>query len=255
MFEQSILVPTRGAARSASFALSVGSQMLFLGTALILPLFFIEGPSIAKWNELLVAPAPPPPPPPHSFVKLAAVPNAVRRLYDGFRLTAPTRIPDKIADIVESELPPLAMTGIGSGVPGGIEGGVPGGLISDIARAAAQQKPPPAVERPVVVEQPAAPRQPTRVTTGGDVQAAKLMKRVIPVYPPLAKQARISGTVKLMGIISREGRIINLQVISGHPLLIPSAVEAVRQWIYEPTLLNKQPVEVVAPIDVNFTLN
>lgn len=255
MFEQSILATPRGTARGASFAVSLGSQMLFLGTALVLPLFFIEGPSLTKLNALLVAPAPPPPPPPGSFIKLAAVPNAVRRLYDDFRLTAPTRIPDKVADIVESELPPVAMTGLGSGVPGGVEGGVPGGLISDIARAAAQQTPPPAVEKPVVREPPAAPQQPTRIATGGAVQAAKLVKRIIPVYPPLAKQARISGTVKLMGIISREGRIINLQVISGHPLLIPSAVEAVRQWVYEPTLLNKQPVEVVAPIDVNFTLN
>ncbi len=255
MFEQSILASPRGAARGASFALSLGSQVLFVGTVLILPLFFIEGPSMTRLTALLVAPAPPPPPPPGEFIKLAAVPNVVRRMFDGFRLTAPTRIPEKVADIVESELPPLANAVIGSGVPGGIEGGVQGGLISDIARAAAQQAPPPAVEKPVVREQPAAPQQPTRITTGGDVQAAKLVKRVIPIYPPLAKQARISGTVKLMGIISREGRIINLQVISGHPLLIPSAVEAVRQWIYEPTLLNRQPVEVVAPIDVHFTLN
>lgn len=253
MFEQSILTSPRGGARSASFALSVGSQVLFIGTALILPLFFIEGPSMTRLTVLPVAPAPPPPPPPGEFIKLAVVPNVVRRMFDGFRLTAPTRIPEKVADIVESELPPLANTS--GGVPGGVEGGVEGELISDIARAAAQQTPPPEVEKPVFREQPAAPQQPTRIATGGDVQAAKLVKRVIPMYPPLARQARISGTVKLMGIISREGRIINLQVISGHPLLIPSAVEAVRQWIYEPTLLNNQPVEVVAPIDVHFTLH
>jgi protein TonB len=76
----------------------------------------------------------------------------------------------------------------------------------------------------------------------------------MPVYPPLARQVRVSGVVKLMGIISREGRIIQLQVLSGHPLLIAAAVDAVRQWVYQPTLLNHEPVEVVAPIDVNFIL-
>ncbi|MBL8174871.1 MAG: energy transducer TonB [Bryobacterales bacterium] len=251
MFEQSILVSPRGAARGASFAVSLGSQMLFLGTALLVPLFFIEGPSVARLNFLL--PAPPPPPPAPLAVKLVSVPNAVRRMFDGFRLTAPVRIPDKVAEIVESELPPLASARITDGVPGGIDG-VPGGLISDIARNVAQQAPPPALEKPAVQEQPPAPKPVTRIRIGSGVQAAKLMNRVVPVYPPLAKQARISGTVKLMGIISREGRIINLQVISGHPLLVPSAVDAVRQWIYQPTLLNNEPVEVVAPIDVNFTL-
>jgi len=84
---------------------------------------------------------------------------------------------------------------------------------------------------------------------------AKLVKRVMPVYPPLARQARISGIVRLEGIISRSGQVINLQVVSGHPLLIPAAVEAVRQWMYHPTLLNGEPVEVIAPIQVNFTLS
>ncbi|MBI4910880.1 MAG: energy transducer TonB, partial [Acidobacteria bacterium] len=90
---------------------------------------------------------------------------------------------------------------------------------------------------------------------GGDVQAAKLINRVIPPYPPLAKAARIQGTVRLMGILSKEGRIIQLQVLSGHPLLVTAALDAVRQWTYHPTLLNGDPVEVIAPIDVHFTLS
>lgn len=82
-----------------------------------------------------------------------------------------------------------------------------------------------------------------------------LIKRVMPIYPPLARQARIQGTVRLTGIISREGQIVNLRVESGHPLLVGAALDAVRQWIYRPTLLNGQPVEVIAPIDVHFTLS
>ena len=83
---------------------------------------------------------------------------------------------------------------------------------------------------------------------------AKLVKKVIPDYPALAKMARVSGVVHLLGVIAKDGTIQNLQLISGPPLLARAAMEAVRQWVYEPTLLNGQPVEVIAPIDVNFTL-
>ena len=89
---------------------------------------------------------------------------------------------------------------------------------------------------------------------GGKVQEAKLIHRVMPTYPPLARQARISGVVKLQGIIGKDGRIRELQLLSGHPLLAQAALDAVRQWVYSPTFLNNEPVEVIAPIDVNFTL-
>ena len=97
-----------------------------------------------------------------------------------------------------------------------------------------------------------APSGPIRVSTGA--QMAKLVKKVIPEYPPLAKTARVSGVVHLIGVISKDGTIQNLQLISGHPLLARAAMQAVEQWLYQPTLLNGQPVEVIAPIDVNFTL-
>ncbi|HEV2691198.1 MAG TPA: energy transducer TonB [Bryobacteraceae bacterium] len=83
---------------------------------------------------------------------------------------------------------------------------------------------------------------------------AKLVKQVMPVYPPMAKTAHISGTVRLLGIIGKDGTIRNLQTISGHPWLARAAVEAVSQWVYRPTLLSGEPVEVICPIDVNFTL-
>jgi protein TonB len=83
---------------------------------------------------------------------------------------------------------------------------------------------------------------------------AKLLRKVIPVYPPLARSARISGVVRLIGTIAKDGTIQNLQLVSGHPMLAQAAMEAVRQWIYKPTLLNGNAVEVIAPIEVNFTL-
>jgi protein TonB len=82
-----------------------------------------------------------------------------------------------------------------------------------------------------------------------------IMRRVLPVYPALAKTARVQGTVHLVGVIAINGTIQQLQVLSGHPLLVNAAVEAVRQWIYKPTTLNGDPVEVIAPIDVHFTLS
>jgi protein TonB len=111
--------------------------------------------------------------------------------------------------------------------------------------------PPPKEPIPAAAENPPG-KEPNRVRQGGAVQEAKIVRRVIPAYPPLARQARVQGVVKLMGIIARDGTIQHLQVLSGHPLLVPAAVAAVRQWLYRPTYLNGDPVEVQAPIDVNF---
>jgi protein TonB len=89
---------------------------------------------------------------------------------------------------------------------------------------------------------------------GGNMQQAKLARKVQPVYPPEAKAARIEGIVRLEAIIGKDGSVENLVLLSGHPLLAPAAMEAVRQWQYQNTLLNGDPVEVTTEIDVNFTL-
>jgi len=121
-------------------------------------------------------------------------------------------------------------------------GGAAGGILGGMITAAAPPPPPPP------------PPPPERVRVGGSVQTANLVTAPKPVYPPLARQARIQGTVKLEADISKEGTIENLRVISGHPLLIQAALDAVKQWRYKPTLLNGVPVEVVTTVDVNFTL-
>ena len=87
------------------------------------------------------------------------------------------------------------------------------------------------------------------------MQAANLIKKVTPVYPPLAKTARVQGTVRFTALIGKDGTVLNLELVSGHPLLIPSATDAVKNWVYRPTLLNGQPVEVITQIDVSFTLS
>jgi len=91
-----------------------------------------------------------------------------------------------------------------------------------------------------------------RVTVGGDVQAAKLLTSVPPVYPELAKQARIQGVVRLSVVIATNGTVQNMTVVSGHPLLVGAALDAVKQWTYQPTLLNNQPVEVATTVEIPF---
>jgi TonB family protein len=117
-----------------------------------------------------------------------------------------------------------------------------GGVVGDVPPA---QEPPP----------PAGSSEVQRIRVGGNDQQFKLIHRVDPVYPPLAKQARIQGTVRFTGIIGRDGSVLNLQLISGHPLLVESARQAVMQWLYKPTLLNGQLMEVVTQIDVGFSLS
>ena len=101
---------------------------------------------------------------------------------------------------------------------------------------------------------PRQPNQPQRIRVGGNVQAANLVRKVQPVYPMSAKEARVQGMVRFTAIIGHAGNVQHLQLMSGHPLLVDAAREAVSQWVYKPTLLNGSPVEVVTQIDVNFTL-
>ena len=128
-------------------------------------------------------------------------------------------------------------------------GGVIGGIIGSAPTAA----PPPAP--PSASGGAGQAVTPQRIRIGGKVQQAKLMRQVAPIYPPLARQARITGEVLLDVIINKDGTMQNIKLVKGHPLLVPAAMEAVKQWVYQPTLLNGAPVEVVTQIAVNFTLN
>ena len=102
---------------------------------------------------------------------------------------------------------------------------------------------------------PPPPSGTERIRIGGNIQASKLISKQSPIYPPLAKQARVQGTVRYSVIIGKDGHVLNIQLVSGHPLLVPAATDAVKNWVYETTLLNGQPVEVITQVDVNFTLS
>jgi protein TonB len=164
----------------------------------------------------------------------------VQHLMDAGKLVQPKAIPKDLKVIKEEAEPDLG--GMAGGVPGGVAGGSAGGVLGGVIGGAGTAPPPPPKATP------------KRVTVGGNVQAARLVNRVQPLYPPLARQTRISGTVKLHAIIGKNGAVEQLQVVSGHPLLVQSALDAVRQWRYQPTLLNGDPVEVDTEIDVIFSL-
>ena len=93
-----------------------------------------------------------------------------------------------------------------------------------------------------------------RIRVGGNMAVSNLIHKVDPVYPAIAKAAKIQGTVVLQAVISKDGSIENLHLISGHPMLAPAAIDAVKQWKYKPYFLNGEPVEVETTINVNFTL-
>jgi protein TonB len=175
---------------------------------------------------------------PVAFFQPAEVPRGLT--------TPPTALPEFSGPVGGSSI---------VGVPGGIgdPGGEGAGRLPEIAPPP-PPKPAPQPARPVVKETPPS-AQPQQIRRGGEVQASLLIYRPEPVYPPLARQARISGTVRLSAIINTEGRISQLRVLSGHPLLINAAMDAVRRWVYSPTLLNGVPVEVITEITVMFTLN
>jgi protein TonB len=218
-------------------------QIAFLALLILIPLIYTEAlPKTLMSSILLAPPPPPPPPPPPAAVQVVHV-KPVAHLMEAGKLVAPKAIPKDIKIIKEEEAPPDVGAGMVGGVPGGVAGGSMGGVIGGVIGGAGSTAAPPP---PKVT--------PKRITVGGNVQAAHLVNRVQPVYPPLARQTRISGTVKLHAIIGKNGAVEQLQVVSGHPLLVQSALDAVKQWRYQPTLLNGEPVEVDTEIDVIFSL-
>jgi len=252
MFEQTFVDGVGKTNKSWTVLVSFIAQIIFLGICVILPMIYFNVLPKTQLTSFLVAPPPPPPPPPPPAAAVAVkIVKVIPRQFDAGRLMAPKSVPKEIATIREEELPP-ASSGVGGvmgGIPGGVAGGTPGGVLGSILSTTNSALPPP--------PPPPAPKTvtPKRITIGGNVQQAKLVRQPKPIYPPLAKQARISGVVHLAAVISKDGTIQDLKVISGHPLLIPSALEAVKQWVYQPTLLNGEPVEVSTQIDVNFTLS
>ncbi len=164
--------------------------------------------------------------------------------------TAPSRIPAQVAEINDRELgAPELVYGHATSPGSGSVPFCPEAVCGNVAGI-----PSPPKEQVVAQPKPKPFEEPVRVKRGGEVMAAQLVFQPKPLYPALAKASRVSGLVRLTAIIRRDGTISELKLVSGHALLVPAAIDAVRQWVYRPTLLNGEAVEVVTQIDVNFTL-
>jgi periplasmic protein TonB len=245
MFEEMVVSSPKNKKTNKPWTVVVSMllQVGFLAILILIPLIYTEAlPKTLMSSILLAPPPPPPPPPPPAAVQVVKV-KPVAHLMEAGKLVAPKAIPKDVKIIKEEEAPPDVGVGMVGGVPGGVAGGSMGGVIGGVIGGAGSTAAPPP---PKVT--------PKRITVGGNVQAAHLVNRVQPLYPPLARQTRISGTVKLHAIIGKNGAVEQLQVVSGHPLLVQSALDAVKQWRYQPTLLNGDPVEVDTEIDVIFSL-
>lgn len=219
-----------------------------IGIMLIVPLIFTEDLPKAQLLTFLVAPPPPPPPPPPAAAEVQKVVRQIQTdVLNTGQLRTPTKIPQKVQMIKEEEAPPpLASTGgVVGGVPGGIPGGQLGGVIGSVISATNSMA---AVPKFV-------PVQPQRIRISQGVTKGLLIHKEEPVYPTLARAARVQGDVVLSAVIDVNGQITNLQLVSGHPMLVPNAIAAVRQWRYKPYLLNGQPVEVETTITVIFSLS
>jgi len=250
MFEQTFVEGVGKTNRTWTVLVSFMGQILAIGVAILIPMIYFDALPKTQLTAMFTAPPPPPPPPPPPAAVPVKMVKVIPRQFDAGRLMAPKSVPKDIAMIKEEDLPPpSASAGVVGGVPGGVPGGTAGGVIGGIIGAVPTAAPPPP---PPPVEQK---KQVQRIRVGGQVQQANLIRQPKPVYPPLAKQARIQGVVRFNAIIGKDGTIQNLQLMSGHPLLVPAAQEAVKQWLYKPTLLNGEPVEVATVIDVNFTLS
>ncbi len=231
-------------ATTTSFVINI---MVIL-VMLLIPLAFTEQLPSAQLLTLLVAPPPPPPPPPPAAAQVQRVVKQIETdMLNNGALRTPSKIPQKVQMIKEEEAPPPMPSsgGVVGGVPGGIPGGQMGGVIGSVISASSSLA---AVPKFV-------PATPQRIRISGGVTKGLLIQRIEPTYPTLARSARVQGDVVLSAIINTNGQIENLQLVSGHPMLVPAAIAAVKQWRYKPYLLNGQPVEVETTITVIFTFS
>ncbi len=242
MFEQSILV-SHGSNKPWSFFASVSAELVAVSLIVLIPLAYTDHLPEFHWKSVTVAS-------PFRPIQPVVQTNQASGPFTQTSFVRFSKIFNPVAPKRDGEATSTAQLTIDlpGFPPADGQGGGSIAVSELIGRAAAVQ-----VYRPPVVEKPPPPSGPIRVSEG--VQMAKLINRVMPIYPPLAKVTHTSGVVHLIGIISKDGTIRDLKVISGHALLTKAALDAVSQWVYKPTLLNNEAVEVIAPIDVYFTLS
>ena len=179
-----------------------------------------------------LAPAPPPPPPP-AAARLRITPQAVATPSPVAVFQAPLETPTEV------KAEPGIDLALDGGVPGGVEGGVPGGVVGGVVGG---------------VPDALAPPTPRVVHVGGDVKEPTKVRNVNPTYPQVAVAGRVEGTVVLEATIAPSGKVADVRVLRSLPLLEKAAIDAVRQWIYTPTLIDGVPVTAIMTVTVRFQL-
>lgn len=225
--------------QSYTLPVSIALHALVLLVVVVVPLMTAEDlpeptSAVKAFFVEPAAPPPPPPPPPPPAPKAVVQPKVAPTPVpqENPKFTAPVEVPEEIRPEEGIDL------GVEGGVPGGVEGGVPGGVVGG-----------------VVGGLPDAPPPTQAVRVGGNIKEPKKLKNVNPTYPDIAKQARVQGVVILECTISPQGKVTDVKVLRGIPLLDAAAIEAVKQWVYTPTLLNGVPVPVIMTVTVNFRLS
>ena len=244
--------------RSNKFALVTGLiyvVLLTAGAVWGIMRFNISLAESADAATLLAPPPPPPPPPPPAQVVVQKVVVEVATAF------VPPKTPPKLEDVKKIEIKPkqvkvaaVVAGGVpgGTGVPGGVPGGVSGGFVDDDAKPLPTPKPTP---KPTPDATPTPkPPPPAMQRVSGGVLTGKAIRKTQPPYPAIAKAARAQGAVQVAVTISEEGRVISAEAVGGHPLLKEAAVQAARQWTFQPTELSGQPVKVQGILTFNFTL-
>jgi periplasmic protein TonB len=238
MFEQTFVNTSGQTRRPWTVAVSVVLQTGLVAIAFLAPLLHIAALQRPEPVPVWIPPRTVrEQPPPLAASTAAPTVSTTRPTFILPALQAPATVPKNIDMTPDAPEPPSAFSVSGPTGPS-VFGGLQKGPL----------EPPPA--QPVKP----APTATVPLRVSGGVQSAKLVFGPRPAYPHLALITRAQGTVRIQAVIGRDGSISNLQVLSGPPLLIEVAKEAVRQWRYQPTLLNGEPVEVITEIDVNFTL-
>jgi len=243
MFEQTFANSQARTRKPWTVGVSLAIQSLVVVAALLAPLLHIarlESPPRDLPVFVMLKPVTELRPAPHNASAAKSAPRVFRN-----PVAPPARVPDRIVMMADA---PEPSTLEWAGNPGALSNPafVPGLGLNVISQ-------PPPKAPATKADNRAALRQPVRVSSG--VQQANLIYAPKPFYPQLAKTARVQGTIKLQAIIAVDGSIKNLRVLSGPPLLVNAAIDAVRRWQYKPTMLNGSPVEVITEIEVNFTLN
>jgi protein TonB len=240
--------------KKPSFISAAVFHIVLISVLVVIPLLLPQAISESQLLVLLVAPLEPPPAPlPPPMLARAGrpkVPKPQVRPAAPDALLMPVAIPAEIARLIDE--PVMPDTGVVGGVPGGVPGGFPGGILGGILSSNSNADPLPAVAPPPPPPPPKAepPAGPVRV--GGIVKEPRVVKLVPPIFPRLARQARVTGTVVLEAIVTVDGTVAEIKVISGHPLLVEAAIDCVKQWEYEPTQLNGVPTPVILTAKVHF---